>query len=738
MTTGFVKDQNLEKQIKKQMGCMAGFLQLFDRHQILTAKRLPPSPDAYTTSDSEKSTEFENQHKPSPELAMQSPAAVIDLPPPKSPLPLPIFQSKQGTRYSWKFPKESPRLSLDSRATTDAKGVLHPKEIRTTTTSINRCDSIASDGSQQHRSSTSVIARLMGLEPLSNSTTSVPEKKPELQRSASESRVSKDLYQSQSLFNNAATETHNVDPRNRSNPLQNVNKVEPPQKVLNSSSQWRAPQHRKNHFDSGDVFPEPRQNVTIYTEIEKRLKMRGIDEQSKDLETLKEILEALQLKGLLHTRKSLEQNHRNFVYDESPIVVMKPSRFSTRSPSKNRTGDIYSPSSGGVRRAGEISPSVSPRRDRNVQSPTRSGRSPRPESNAGRSNSLVKPKPLTVETQRKVKESPENRRVSPVHSPKLYSRRTGPDQTANNPSPRRNKATAQIYQKEKITTVIVAEDESASNSGSSITTSTDTDRSKAEEYKEGRNLLERCDKLLNSIAEMNASDMQPSPVSVLDSSFYKDESFTPSPVTTKRNIDFKDSSSCELEDDLWSPVISPIRSKYEEISNDCDFIYISEILRASHYLPEDSDVFLLLEKQQYLKGNDTSKVSRMQRKLIFDTTNEILDRNTRLPPWKVVSWTKNNVTNLSLDKVWSEFQRIREPNEGEDLFEIICGVLKKDLAGDAVIGWGDCPVEMSEAILDIERLIFKDLISETIRDLAALASRTTLLSSIMPRRKLVF
>lgn len=44
-----MQDQNLEKQIEKQMGCMAGFLNIFDRHQILagkrlyTAKRLPPS-----------------------------------------------------------------------------------------------------------------------------------------------------------------------------------------------------------------------------------------------------------------------------------------------------------------------------------------------------------------------------------------------------------------------------------------------------------------------------------------------------------------------------------------------------------------------------------------------------------------------------------------------------------------------------------------------------------------------
>lgn len=55
-------------------------------------------------------------------------------------------------------------------------------------------------------------------------------------------------------------------------------------------------------------------------------------------------------------------------------------------------------------------------------------------------------------------------------------------------------------------------------------------------YKEGKNLSERCDKLLNSTADMNETDTQPSPVSVLDSYF---ESLTPSPVKTKRNLDFK-------------------------------------------------------------------------------------------------------------------------------------------------------------------------------------------------------
>lgn len=64
-------------------------------------------------------------------------------------------------------------------------------------------------------------------------------------------------------------------------------------------------------------------------------------------------------------------------------------------------------------------------------------------------------------------------------------------------------------------------------------------RSKMEEYKEGKSLLERCHKLLHSIAEITpaAESQQPSPVSVLDPSFYKEES-SPSPIM-KRSIEFE-------------------------------------------------------------------------------------------------------------------------------------------------------------------------------------------------------
>ncbi|THG17059.1 hypothetical protein TEA_013203 [Camellia sinensis var. sinensis] len=751
------------------MGCMAGFFQLFDRHQILTGKRL------YSTKRLTTSTVifsfrfllrlFPRQSRPF-EIFFSGAGGTGE-----------IAAPKEGTRSSWKFRKEAPRLSLDSRATTDATGSLYPKEIRTNAAILtaNGCENSV-DGDDKRRSP-SVIARLMGLEQLPHSSPE-PMKKAELRRSASESRVSRDLFhhrivdsnnfkpkqQNQSHFvgNNISSNVIRDNAAIGSKTSLNVRPADPmtfSSRNANSesenhfyrsvcaSSQWKSPQQRKSFFDSEDFFPEPKQSVSMYGEIEKRLKMRGIDEPSKDLETLRQILEALQLKGLLHSQKPSHQiNHRNFVHnrsfssDESPIVVMKSSRSSV-SPINRRSGNDSPPpgftNRAGVRRslsfAGEYSSprSESPEINRNLRNQARLRNSSSPTCNAKSPSSPARRRPMNVETPRKAAESMEQQqqrqRVSPVHSPK----RIGSDQTNTNRSPRNRKPTAEIDPKKKIAIVIEDESTSISESSASTSSQTDTERSKMEG---GRSLLERCDKLLHSIAEMTSgTELQPSPVSVLDSSFYKDESSSPSPVM-KRNIDFKDELG-EFEEDIWSPVISPIQSKCEDKSDDCNFVYISDILRASNYLPEDYDIFQLLEKQQYLKGNNTSRVSSLERKLIFDTVSEILDRDREMPPWKVLSWSNSSIGKPPLHQIWSEFQRIRERDTAEDLFDIVCGVLRKDLAGDAISGWGDCPVEMSEATLDIERMIFKDLVGETIGDLVAFAGNS---KSSAYCRKLVF
>ncbi|GMJ01167.1 hypothetical protein HRI_003785900 [Hibiscus trionum] len=749
---GSVQEQNLENKLGKQKGCMGGFFQIFDRHQILigkrlhTIKRLPSTASREATSEQEKNVESpvikkETHKQPQGRSAPSPESSIATGNQNKSPRRSPVFEfNENSARSPWKFSKDAPRLSLDSRAVVDATGSLKHRDIRTNAaiSSSNQCESNreeeAVDAIDKQRRSTSVVARLMGLEaPLPDSDPE-PNRKPELRRSASETR-GRDLFQSRFIdgfnFHLKQSQQSNLLNGEVSSNVVAKNGAKQDQVFSNGAEASRnaidepvrGTVQRKRFYDSVDFFPEANQTVSIYGEIEKRLKLRGIDEPSKDLETVKQFLEALQLKGLLHdTKPENQRSDRNFAYEheQSPIVVIKPAEI-------RRTGNDSSPSSyrsrPGARRNSnlESAPAMSEMNLRN-QSRVRGSISPT-RSECGVIN-RPSGKPLSIETQRG-NGNVEQRRVN--------LRRTGLDQTTNR-SPGNRKSTAEIYPKED-KVFIPAEDETSTGSECSISSSsqTDNERSKAEAYKEGRSLLERCDKLLHSIAEMTAAttESQPSPVSVLDSSFYKNES-SPSPVM-KRRIDFKD-QLVESEDELWSPasVMSFAESKSSDKSDDSDFIYISDILRASNYLPDDADIFLLLEKQQYLKGKDTSKVYRLQRKLIFDTIKEILNRKGHLPPWKLDPWSRH----ASLQQIWSEFQKIRERDSSDDLFEVICGVLRKDLAGDAIAGWEDCPVELSEAVLDIERLVFKDLIVETIRDLVDSAGRSNKFAAT--RRRLVF
>ncbi|KAK1352707.1 Protein LONGIFOLIA like [Heracleum sosnowskyi] len=735
MSTEVSRDRNVEKHIAKQMGCMSGFLKFLDRHQFLSTKRLPApkNVDVSEKSSEEKFVALPALMKepektktmtfPIPELYKltqpRSPEVVSAMPvemQAKSPLPLHLIDVNEGGKNSWKF---SPRLSLDSRATFDAaKGSLYRKEVQTN----------ASDDNS--RRSTSVIAKLMGIEAMPNMSSSEPvTKHVELRRSASESRVTREIFQSR-LVDNSSDKLKVKQQSHMSSNVIKDNIVDAFEKSYVRSDltlrgcpkrNFKSPQQRKSFYNAADIFPEPNQKLSIYGDIERRLKMRGIDEPMKDLETLKQILEAMQLKGLLHTKPvaQIRNKHnvgeRNYSYSsapKSPIVLMKPNP---------RVGYESAPSIQTKSDHRQVVSSVSPRPqrqniDRKVTSPVR-----------GRSNSLAKTKPLSIQTPKRVNESTGSRRVSPLSSP----RRNVADQ---NRSPRNRRPATHTYAKDKIKNTVAVEDESSScisESAPSTPSQTDSERCKTE-FTEGRRLLNRCDKLLNSIADMNATESQPSPVSVLDSSFYKDDSRSPSPVM-KRNISFP----VEVEEETGSYDYSCVQSKCEDELDDPDFIYISQIFKAWNYASKEANnrIFVHLEKHHYLKCKHNSKLSMFHRRLIFDTVTEIMERSSHFPPWKSFS-TKTWVTSRpSLQQIWLEMQKFREHQSSDDLFEVICGLLKKDLAGDSSNGWRDCPVEKSEAVLNIERLIFKDLVGESIRDLEELSAKSPFLAS---RRKLVF
>lgn len=86
----------------------------------------------------------------------------------------------------------------------------------------------------------------------------------------------------------------------------------------------------------------------------------------------------------------------------------------------------------------------------------------------------------------------------------------------------------------------------------------------------GRSLLERCDKLLHSIAaitssaeQVAATDHQPSPVSVLDSSFLSEEN-SASPLP-KRSIVFEGTS--QLHHHKFQLVVTVISYRFPSFSS---------------------------------------------------------------------------------------------------------------------------------------------------------------------------
>ncbi|KAL9265181.1 LONGIFOLIA 1-like protein [Drosera capensis] len=752
-TTGIMHDHNsLEKHIKKNMGCMAGFFNLSGLlpGKRFSPKRLPSSSPFDSSSDAATAVSSVSSPAFSSELSKPQQKQIINSQPePRTPTAekeKSKSQSSEPSTLPWKFSRDAPRLSLDSRFVVDTKGSLHPREIRTTK---HDC----SDGDKQRPASPSVIARLMGLE----ATPMEPERKVELRRSASESRSRFLIDQYQFLDANPflSTESKRIDQitqkLNASKVMLNhhYQAAENANGVVfgNVRSEKMTPRSR---FDTADFLPKrtppPPQTTaatSVFGEIEKRLRMSGIEESSGDLETLKQILDAIHLKGLLHStplsnskqKQNLVFNDRRFLDTASPIVVMKPAKSR---PLNRRNGNL----------AVETAPVSSPRRERAKVNRNESNRRVIPVEAAGRR----RPAAMSVETRREREAS-----SSPVQPPRV---RRGMDRTAGG-SPRRTRSTAEICRREKARGE--GEDEVASivsESSYSSCSHGDAERWKPEERSReggGRTLLGRCDKLLHSIAVMTSTtttatasedaacignivaELQPSPVSVLDSSFNKeDDDELPSPVM-KRTIDFKEELEQVVEQEehemLWSPSSSATAFHREQDSSDLS--YVSDVLRLSNYLhSSDTDCFLFLEKQQFLKGEDECKSSLIRRRLIFDTVTQILDRHQRIPPWNPTSPARNAVSKKpSLSEIWSEFQRIQDPGPTNDLFDTICGVLKKDLTQDSISGWGEYPVEISDTVLDIERLVFKDLIGETIRDLASFSCGN---NATAPRRKLVF
>lgn len=242
----------------------------------------------------------------------------------------------------------------------------------------------------------SVIARLMGLEPL----TSLDKKPPVTVKSLALPRyvhVVRSNYidgvnfqvkqpnqlQKQSVEHIVRDDGSNVSSRGsvNGNAGKSMENESPGSENLKSEASRTSSRRLGSYFRSGDFFPEQNQTTVIMNgDFEKKLKMRGMDEQVNDLNALKQILEVLQLKGLLHPT-----SHRNFVGDrnlhsgESSIHLKQWRSLASKLDNHRSVKPV------------KVRASSSNRIDSNLKS----------------CNSIIKTKPLSIEIQ------------SPIDSPTL-------------------------------------------------------------------------------------------------------------------------------------------------------------------------------------------------------------------------------------------------------------------------------------------------------------------------------
>ncbi|KAF8106186.1 hypothetical protein N665_0145s0007 [Sinapis alba] len=267
---------------------------------------------------------------------------------------------------------------------------------------------------------------------------------------------------------------------------------------------------------------------------------------------------------------------------------------------------------------------------------------------------------------------------------------------------------------------------------------------------------------------------QPSPVSILDVTFDDDES--PSPVR-KISIAFKDDDHIRSEESQWvnkhnnlcrsivwpesnaslnQPDSKLVEGFVEEgaESRNGDHKYISEILFASGllkdidynmlsiqlhqaHLPINPSLFFVLEQNK--TGNAThynkhrgrgfgqqqaaNLIERSRRKLVFDSVNEILARRFAAEGCTKQPYITSSIKPLMtadkssrgkelLETLCSEIDRLQD-NSNCILDEDDEDLIWEDLQSQGM-NWKEIEGETPGLVLDIERLIFKDLISEVV------------------------
>ncbi|KAH0938480.1 hypothetical protein HID58_005941 [Brassica napus] len=607
---------------------------------------------------------------------------------------------------------------------------------------------------------------------------------------------------------------------------------------------------------------------TVYSEMERRLNDLEFKDSGKDLRALKQILEAMQSKVLLDTEKQPQSSNMaaqrdyatsnqettsrtrvpssssNQVY-QSPIVIMKPAKLvekagipaSSLIPIHSLSGGlnkirrekpddkgastsskrVTKDSSSGKGRAESSLSSVDKKpNSRNVPSSSKKPHKVTKESGTSKSSGSVSPR-----LQQKKLEHDKRSRPPTPPSDSTKSRKPLNRQMAESTSPggrRRPKAQKSLQQSDDL--VSQGSNESRTSSHDMCTHS----EAEAATVIEQASVMEAAKAVVSNLMHNKSSPRfsedgssanlslvaleHPSPISVLDTSIYRE--MEPSPVKTQGYVVAHDSGDDEQCEDQWNPAYSfsettstfspeinrkklqnvehlvqklrRLNSTHDEANQDyiaslcetsdpnTDHRYISEILLASGLLlrdlgsglttfqlhpsghPINPELFYVLEQTKgssnthLLLHKEESKAlnkEKLNRKLVFDTVNELL-----VEKLASVEATTNPLMKSSAKKAMSAQQLLKElcteieslqrqaTKRSENfLLEEEDDFLKSILAEDVMIrsgNWVDFSGEFSGLVLDVERLIFKDLVSEIVH------AETSRLQAKSGRRRTLF
>ena len=173
-----------------------------------------------------------------------------------------------------------------------------------------------------------------------------------------------------------------------------------------------------------------------------------------------------------------------------------------------------------------------------------------------------------------------------------------------------------------------------------------------------------------------------------------------------------------------------------------DKSYVSEILFASgflhnrdhiedHLVHQSQEVinpklFYVLEqtkgsrfesdKRSYNEDRKTRTNDRCRRRLLFDVVNEIISQ--KLAQTKSRLLTTGPQLLQQIHKEIDQLQPISLPQSLDDEDDFLTTIIDKDLTYGSP-NWINFNIEIPGLVLDIERLIFKDLIVELVHDEAA-------------------